>query len=348
MPRQTIFYSWQSDVGKSDKSSPDVTKEFIFKALAEALRQLIEEYPELSSVDLDRDTRGLAGSPSLVDAILRKINESCLFVADLTFVGQTADQESKKLPNPNVMFELGHASNRLGWDRLILVMNTHYGEPLSLPFDIRHRRFPIKYRLAPNATDSEFKKQQKRLVKELKYGILSAYQQGLFNRYVNEGQVRAALWILRAMHSNARFLFETIATEFKVYPFHVTDTEKIEQVVKHVTAENFQRLRSISHLERPLYLPYFINCLQSFVNEIDQLLFRYTHVGGNLINSLEEVRLRTTALLNNLQLINNINPQAASKEAYDRNLQSQAKRLLLEIRQCLIEARTIRNEPIEG
>jgi hypothetical protein len=345
MPRQTIFYSWQSDVGKNDVSS-DVTKEFIFEALVEALKQIVEEYPELSSVEPDRDTRGLAGSPSLVEAILKKIDESCLFLADLTFVGETADQEPKKLPNPNVMFELGHASNRLGWDRIILVMNTHYGEPSSLPFDIKHRRFPIKYHLAPNAGNSRHKSQRKRLVNDLKFAILSAYQQGLFNRYVNEAQVRAALWILRTMYSNAHFLFDTIATEFNIYPFQVTDPEKIEQVIKHVTIENFQRIRSKSHPENPLYLPYFISRLQLFLSQIDQLLFRYTHLGGSLINLLEEVRLRANALLENFQLAQYI--RISSNEAYDRSLQSQAQMLLLEIRQCLIEARTIRNEPVEG
>jgi len=30
---------------------------------------------------------------------------------------------------------------------LLKVMNTHYGPPDELPFDLRHRRWPVKYRI---------------------------------------------------------------------------------------------------------------------------------------------------------------------------------------------------------
>jgi hypothetical protein len=86
--------------------------------------------------------------------------------------------------------------------------------------------------------------------------------------------------------------------------------------------------------------------LQDFLDKIDKLLFRYTHLGGNLIKPLKEVQFHAIELFDYLQIMENIRTTAI--ETYDRELQSQAKRLLLEIRQCLIEARTIRNEPIEG
>jgi hypothetical protein len=54
----------------------------------------------------------------------------------------------KRTPNPNVMIELGYAARSRGWDRIIPIMNTSGGtSPEQLPFDLRHRRWPITYRL---------------------------------------------------------------------------------------------------------------------------------------------------------------------------------------------------------
>ncbi|WP_321969274.1 hypothetical protein [Paraburkholderia tropica] len=52
----------------------------------------------------------------------------------------------KASPNPNVVFELGYAVARLGWERVVLLFNTQYGEfPGDLPFDFdRHRAMPFK------------------------------------------------------------------------------------------------------------------------------------------------------------------------------------------------------------
>ena len=43
-------------------------------------------------------------------------------------------------PNPNVLIELGYAAATIGWDRVILVQNTAYGDLGVLPFDLRSRR----------------------------------------------------------------------------------------------------------------------------------------------------------------------------------------------------------------
>ena len=49
-------------------------------------------------------------------------------------------------PNPNVMLEYGYALDALGNQRLIGVFNKAFGKPDDLPFDLRHRRWPIQYR----------------------------------------------------------------------------------------------------------------------------------------------------------------------------------------------------------
>src|SRR5207245_2009949 len=50
------------------------------------------------------------------------------------------------------------------------VMNTEFGDPGSLPFDLRHRRFPITYRL-PAEADSQ---DQKRIRRELANSLFLA------------------------------------------------------------------------------------------------------------------------------------------------------------------------------
>lgn len=50
-------------------------------------------------------------------------------------------------PNPNVLVELGYAAHSLGWDRIIVVVNTAHGAIEELPFDFRARRV-VTYRFA--------------------------------------------------------------------------------------------------------------------------------------------------------------------------------------------------------
>jgi len=71
-------------------------------------------------------------------------SESTGFVADVSFIAERGEN-NKKLCNPNVLIELGYAISKLGSDRLICVMNTAYGMPDDLPFDLKHKRHPVQY-----------------------------------------------------------------------------------------------------------------------------------------------------------------------------------------------------------
>jgi len=97
----TIFYSWQSDL-------PDNTnRHFIQKAIEEAVKSLKkEDVLEVQPV-IDRDTRGVPGSPDIADTIFRKIDASQVFVCDISIINKGL--QSKPTPNPNVLVELGYA-----------------------------------------------------------------------------------------------------------------------------------------------------------------------------------------------------------------------------------------------
>lgn len=161
---KTVFWSWQSDLPAA------TTKDFIKEALAQALEKAAEEL-ELEAADrlkLDHDTKGEPGLVEIVSTIFRKIDDCQIFVADITPVADiTTDTTTKKIPNPNVMIELGYAIREVGPQRVITITNLAFGgTPEELPFDLRHRRGAITYCL-DDAKDSAIEKIRKGLVKQL-------------------------------------------------------------------------------------------------------------------------------------------------------------------------------------
>jgi hypothetical protein len=129
--RLTIFYSWQSD------SPSDLNRNFIEKALLEALRRLhsdatLENALRDAILELDKDTQGIAGSPPIAETILRKIEDCAVFVADLSFVGESkngftnASGKPRQFPNPNVLIEYGYALRCHSHAKIVGIMNTAY------------------------------------------------------------------------------------------------------------------------------------------------------------------------------------------------------------------------------
>ncbi|MDR3472293.1 MAG: hypothetical protein P4M09_11470 [Devosia sp.] len=160
----TIFYSWQSDTPKT------TGRNFIERALERAIGQLADDLEldeAVRELVIDRDTKGVPGSPKIVDTIFAKIDAAEAFVGDMTFVGRRPNDHP--IPNPNVLIEYGWALKSLTHDRVVTVMNTAYGEPdpATLPFDMRHVRHPITFHLADGATTEEVQAVRTDLAKTL-------------------------------------------------------------------------------------------------------------------------------------------------------------------------------------
>ena len=134
MPVIKVFYSWQSD------SPPETGKALVRAALGEAVRRLMVDATVELRPEIDEDTTGIPGSPNIVQQILRKIDGSGVFVADTTLTYERGQEDGRRAPNPNVLLELGYALKRLGWERVLQVINTAYGNPEALPFDLRGHR----------------------------------------------------------------------------------------------------------------------------------------------------------------------------------------------------------------
>lgn len=167
-----VFYSWQSDRGQN--------RNFIRSALDAAVKELVRdpEFDEpLRELEVDQDTQNVPGSPAVGDTILGKIREADIFVADLTFIDSPTSDSSKRLPNPNVMLEYGYALHALTDARILAVFNEAFGPADLLPFDLRYRRWPIRFHL-PEDSNQEQRSEAKRGLKEaLKLHIRSIVTQ---------------------------------------------------------------------------------------------------------------------------------------------------------------------------
>lgn len=138
--KRTIFYSWQSDLPNSSNRG------LIKEALENAIKSLKREDSYTINPRIDQDTKNTAGSPDIAETIFGKIALADIFIADVSIINK--DSADKKTPNPNILIELGYAVSNLGWDKIILVQNSAYGGPESLPFDLRGRR-TVQYDAPP-------------------------------------------------------------------------------------------------------------------------------------------------------------------------------------------------------
>jgi hypothetical protein len=164
----TVFYSWQAD------RPPLTGRNFVERALERAAAELKRELElvaadrgESEPLEIDRDTKGVSGSPLILETIFQKIDGCRAFVADLTFVGERVN--GQRTPNPNVLIEYGWALKSKGRSVVIGVMNSAYGHPTEhpLPFDLRHQRNPITYDLAEGSDETVRARVKGQLVAEL-------------------------------------------------------------------------------------------------------------------------------------------------------------------------------------
>jgi hypothetical protein len=139
-----VFYSWQSDL-------PNATnRAFIDKALERAAQAMRKDIELAIEPVIDRDTVGLPGAPDIGKAIFDKIDRCDVFVADVSIVRRS--EGSRPTPNPNVLVELGYALKSLGHERILLVINSAFGGPELLPFDLRQKR-ALSYQLESESDD---------------------------------------------------------------------------------------------------------------------------------------------------------------------------------------------------
>jgi hypothetical protein len=159
MRKISAFYAWQSD------TPTEFNRKLIETALRDAALRICEDSSYATELQIDSDTQGVPGTPPITETILKKIDTCDVFIPDLTFVAQTAG--GKHIPNPNVMAEFGYALRAKTYAALMPVMNTAFGPPEKLPFDLGHLRHPIQYRAETTAEDAERREVRGRLSRKL-------------------------------------------------------------------------------------------------------------------------------------------------------------------------------------
>lgn len=168
----SVFYSWQS------QSPEKINHYFIRDALKEAMGVIKNDCGLDERPKVDHDTKGRPGFPDIVQTIFSKIEASFVFVADVSFTSKS--DENRLSANPNVLIELGFALHALGDERIILVMNEHFGNPKDqMPFNLAARRWPITYSLNPDCDKETYKKVKKELTDKLSEALKSMNSSGV-------------------------------------------------------------------------------------------------------------------------------------------------------------------------
>ncbi len=189
-----IFYSWQV------KLETKYNRNFIENALKDSVKQLKRELKaDGEDFYLDRDTKDVPGLPNIPTTLQGKISVCDAFIGDVSFVSYVLGDRIANIPNPartfkdrlfgknktiqqtvrdvkkegvysnNVGQELGIAmGSHRGSERVIIVMNTAYGKPEDLNFDLKQYRYPILYHLDETATDQEKQKEKTNLIAKFK------------------------------------------------------------------------------------------------------------------------------------------------------------------------------------
>lgn len=172
-----IFYAWMSD-----NSIPNnVNRSFIQTALERAAKTICNDDSIQVVPVIDRDTWDVAGTPSIPQTILQKIDECHIFVCDVTIIN--AKSRFRPTPNPNVLFELGYALNKLGWNKIIMVMNEAFGKIDKLPFDLEKRRTTL-YNVPVNIEEKA--QERNKLEKQLEGAIRLIMEKSDFQTNVKD------------------------------------------------------------------------------------------------------------------------------------------------------------------
>jgi hypothetical protein len=225
-----VFYSWQSDL-------PNKTNRgFIQDALERAAEDLKKDNEIIIEPVIDRDTAGVPGSPDIGLTIFAKIDEAVAFVCDVSFV--TADSAGRPSPNPNVLIELGYALKALGVGKTLMVMNTVFGPPDKLPFDLKQKRV-VPYELRDGEDKAAARKYlRERLGKELKE-IIKGHQESIARAQASAPALADA--VIEAIRLNradqgslVKRLMQWLAEEVKNVDSHSAPGEPDENLVQAI------------------------------------------------------------------------------------------------------------------
>jgi hypothetical protein len=295
-----IFYSWQSDKPST------INKNLIQNAAEKAINRMHKDVELRIELSLDRDTKNVPGSPEIARTILEKIEKSHIFLCDVTII----TKGKKPTPNPNVLIELGYAAAKLGWERIICVINDHYGNPELLPFDLRHRRWPIAYTALPSISVDEKSKTRDNLSREIEKAIRDVVQSGLITSKINPKDKRVARQfgqiLIFCLSNISNFVQDyTGKHDFLVFQTDYDDLPETNYPNPEPIGDILDAFRnhSLLNLSNQRQGDYVFTWAESFISDFQELslncekiLNRYADRDDELISMIEDIQSRASAI----------------------------------------------------
>ena len=282
-----VFYSWQTDL-------PNATNRgFIQSALENAAKSIHKDETIRIEPVIDRDTAGVPGAPDIADTILAKIEKSQIFVADVSIINKK--DKSRNVPNPNVLIELGYAMKTLGLDRIIMVMNTIFGNPELLPFDLRMRRV-ITYEMPENEKDRST--ERKRLSSMLGQGIrviLNDLEQEETKMPPAPSILEQAITAINTSQKNQTFLVREYmkllyANLLEIAPSFpgIQETDEPDEILIRSITNSLNLTADFSKLVEAIAVLDSLDAAVSLYKSFNQILERYNYRPPNFSGSYQE------------------------------------------------------------
>jgi hypothetical protein len=210
----TVFYAWQSD-------HPGGHCRYLVAEALEAAAKAISDDPSIPfRIEIDQDTKGVPGLCDIPATILAKIQKSDALVGDLTYIAHTTVDPPRSCSNPNVLFEVGFAFHAISPERLILVMNEHYGPTTNQIFDLDHRRHPIGFKFPDDQSRSVTVNQLAKNLENALRPIVALGQQARDNGQIVDDQVKE----VQRLRSELEVLSKDMHSDHwwvgAIYPIH--------------------------------------------------------------------------------------------------------------------------------
>ena len=284
-----IFYSWQTDL-------PNATNRgFIQSALETAAKSIRDDESIKIEPVIDRDTMGVPGAPDIADTIFTKIDNSQIFVADVSIINNKG--KSRKAPNPNVLVELGYAIKSLELDRIIMIMNTTFGNPELLPFDLRMRRV-VTYELLEAQEDRSI--ERKRLSSILEQGIriiLNELEQKDNKIPPATSILEQAITAINSSQKNQSFLVREymkslFANLLEIAPSFpgTQETDEPDDILIQSIEKSIDLIADFSRLAETIVFLDSQEAAISLYKSFNQILDRYNYTPPNFSGSFRETQ----------------------------------------------------------
>lgn len=236
----TVFYAWQSD-------RPGKVNHYLIRdAAKDACERITDDDTNDWNLELDSDTKGVAGMCDIPNTILKKIRRADMFLCDLTIGGKTENDPPKPLPNTNVVIELGYAARHLTFNALIGVMNEAFGKVEGQVFDIK-RRDCLKYTLPTDAPKEDRDKIRKTLSEQLEAVFRTTIETVVLPKRTGKeaGKDESAVTVQRsfaekvAAKSFEKFdILPAVLTSIQFQPVQQPDYPAAVDTVRAVVSEN--------------------------------------------------------------------------------------------------------------